>query len=336
MVSMKDVAREAGVSVSTVSHVLNKTRHVVPDTVSRVQKAIDQLGYEPSSLARALKTNRSQTLGMLVPGSTNPFFADVLKGVEEACYHRGYSLILCHSDQKAARQQELLKTLIKKRVDALIVMTTHDDPDFDAQLSQQQKLPMVVLDAETGNIGCTISDNSKLGGRLAITHLLESDFRRIACLTGPENHPRSRERLTGVKEALDQVGLDLSDIQMETGELTIEGGHRAMAALLARTAPASLPEAVFAFNDLMAMGALRALHEQGLKVPQDISLMGYDDLELARYLTPALTTIRQPSLALGEQAASVLIRHLEEKAPLPEALTLTPELVVRESVKTKA
>lgn len=335
MVSMKDVAREAGVSVSTVSHVLNKTRHVVPDTVNRVQGAIDRLGYEPSSLARALKTNRSQTLGMLVPASTNPFFAEVLQGVENACYERGYSLILCHSDQRGERQHALLRTLIKKRVDALIVMTTHDDPDFDVQLSQQQKLPMVVLDAETGQNGCTIADNSLLGGKLAADFLLDQGLTKIACLTGPENHPRSRERLQGFRDALTARGCDLQPDWQVSAELTMQGGHRGMAALLAQCRTDDRPEAVFAFNDLMALGAYRAANEQGLRVPHELSVIGYDDLEMARYLTPPLTTIRQPSLELGEQAATVLIRHLENQADLPNALTLTPELVVRDSVYLK-
>jgi len=332
---MKDVAREAGVSISTVSHVLNKTRNVIPETKLRVDKAITKLSFEPSSLARALKTNRTYTLGMLASNSTNPFFMEVLQGVEEACFERGYSLILCNSNYKADRLLAQLKTLIKKRVDALIVLTTHDAPEFEEYLNKQKELPVVILDAKSVHNCCTISDNSVLGGRLATDYLIEQGHVNIACLTGPEAHPRSNDRLLGFKGTMEKHDLPVLDKWMVPAALTVQGGYEAMNKLFNRCASGALPQAIFAFNDMMALGAYRAIQERGLRIPEDISIIGYDDLELVSYLNPPLTTIRQPRQQLGEQAADLLINYLQTKTPMPDDLVLTPELVVRQSVKLR-
>ncbi|MCZ4280645.1 LacI family DNA-binding transcriptional regulator [Kiloniella laminariae] len=331
-VSIKDVACEAGVSVSTVSHVLNKTRYVAPETSDRVVAAVKLLGYQPSSLARALKTNKTKTLGMLVSNSTNPFFADVVRGVEEGCYTQGYSLILCNCDDKAERQLAYLNNLSMRRIDALVVMTTHGDPDFDRALDRKSELPMVVLDAKPAENICVVGDNSVLGGRLATEFLLGRGFRRIAILSGPEQHPRSQERRQGFEAAMLAAQCPVNPDWCLSGSLDAAGGYRAMSKLLERFGATGLPEAVFAFNDLMALGAIRALGERGLTVPTDISLIGYDDIDLAPYLTPALTTIRQPGFELGSRAAMVLISRLEQGTALPACLSLNPELVIRESV----
>ncbi|WP_020591943.1 LacI family DNA-binding transcriptional regulator [Kiloniella laminariae] len=332
MVSIKDVAREAGVSVSTVSHVLNNTRYVTPATAERVQQIVNFLGYQPSSLARALKTNRSQTLGMLVSNSTNPFFADVVRGVEEGCYEQNYNLILCNCDDKAERQLAYLNALAMRRVDALVVMTTHGDPAFDQALSGKSELPMVVLDAQAAENVCVVGDNSILGGQMATEFLLGRGFRRIAILSGPENHPRSLERRQGFERAMKAEKCSVNSSWCVAGGLDAAGGYRAMISLLDRVGAGQLPQAVFAFNDLMALGALRALGERGLSVPTDLSLIGYDDIDLAPYLTPALTTIRQSGFELGGRAAAALIARLEQGTALPPRLTLNPELVIRESV----
>jgi len=329
MVSIKDVAQAAGVSVSTVSHVINETRFVAPDTKASVQEAVRSLGYQPSSLARALKSNRSKTLGMLVTSSTNPFFAEVVRGVEEGCYRSGFSLILCNSGEEGDRQTSYLDTLRQKRVDALVVMTVNRAPSFQEALSGLDSLPKVVLDSKPFPNACAIGDDSVLGGRLAAEHLIRRGHREIGCLTGPKDHPRSRERYRGFALALQDAGLSLRPEWVAAGELTAAGGYEACCRLLDSGAA---PRALFAFNDLMAMGAYRAILERGLSIPGDISVIGYDDLEFAPYLFPALTTVRQPSFDLGLQAAELLIRNLETKAEIPPLLQLTPELICRDSV----
>ncbi len=331
-VSIKDVALEAGVSVSTVSHVMNSTRFVKPETRERVNAAMGNLGYHPSSLARALKINRTMSIGMLVTNSTNPFFAEVVHGLEDKCFQHGYSLILCNAGDNTERQRAYLKTLLMKRIDALVVMTTNTDPDFYRDLKTLDDLPMVVLDSDAEMDACMVGDDSVLGGRLATQFLIERGFRRMGFLTGPEGHPRSRDRWKGCHQSLSEAGITLDSILKVTGELTIAGGYKAMQDLLKR----GCPEALFAFNDLMAMGAYRAIAEAGLTIPKDISVIGYDDLEIASYLVPALTTIHQPSFGLGAKAAEILIEHLKMKTKLPATLTLEPQLMVRDSVAGKS
>lgn len=330
MVSIKDVAQAAGVSVSTVSHVVNNTRFVAPQTRAAVEKAVGELGYQPSYLARALKSNRTRTLGMLVTSSTNPFFAEVVSGVEEGCFREGYSLILCNSGDQPGRQRTYLETLMQKRIDALAVMTTSREDGFQAELERLGTLPRVVLDSAPMPHACAIGDDSVTGGRLAAEHLVSRGHGRVGCLTGPANHPRSAERLRGFEAAIRATGLALEPAQVIASTLSAPGGHSAMKRL---AAAGPLPTAVFAFNDLMAMGAYRAISELGLSVPGDVSVIGYDDLEIARYMVPALTTIRQPGFDLGLEAAEILIGHLENGTALPEVVRKTPELVARDSVR---
>ncbi|MDV7143396.1 LacI family DNA-binding transcriptional regulator [Tropicimonas sp. TH_r6] len=330
MVSIKHVAQAAGVSVSTVSHVINKTRFVAPDTRAAVEKAVKDLDYQPSYLARALKSKRTHTLGMLVTSSTNPFFAEIVSGVEEGCYRAGYSLILCNAGDQPGRQRAYLQTLMQKRIDALVVMTTNRDPEFQEDLARLNTLPRAVLDSEPMPNACAIGDDSLLGGRLAGEALIQRGHDRIGCLTGPVNHPRSHDRLEGFEQAMSEAGLELDPDLIVTGDLSAHGGYEAMVELLDRAAP---PSAVFAFNDLMAMGAYRAITERGLRIPEDISVIGYDDLEIASYLYPALTTIRQPGFGLGLEAAEILIGHLERGEELPALIRKLPELVARDSLR---
>jgi len=333
-ISIKDVALEAGVSVSTVSHVMNATRFVKPETRDRVNAAMGSLGYHPSSLARALKMNRTMSIGMLVTNSTNPFFAEVVHGLEDKCFQHGYSLILCNAGDNSKRHRAYLKTLLMKRIDALVVMTTNTDLGFYQDLKGLNDLPMVILDSDAEIDACMVGDDSVLGGRLATQFLLDSGFRRLGFLTGPEGHPRSRDRWKGCCQALAEAGVTHDSIVKATGELTITGGYNAMQELL----KSGRPEALFAFNDLMAMGAYRAIAEAGLTIPDDISIIGYDDLEIAANLVPALTTIHQPSFGLGAKAAEILIEHLKEKkekTKLPTTLILEPKLVVRNSVAAR-
>ncbi len=330
MISIKDVAKAAGVSVTTVSHVINSTRFVAPQTRKKVEQAVQDLGYQPSSLARALKVKSTRTIGMLVSSSTNPFFAEVVRGVEEGCFQKGYSLILCNSGDEHERHLAYLKTLMQKRIDALVVMTTSSDKIFYDKLRSLDTLPKVLLDAELGLDACAIGDDSILGGQLATNHLIEAGFKEIGCLTGPDGHPRSRDRYRGFEQAMEQSGLELRADWVASDELSAPGGYRAMLKVLEAD---DRPKAVFACNDMMAIGAYRAIQERGLSIPDDIAIIGYDDLELAAYLTPALTTIHQPSFELGLKAAEILIDHLDEKADMPDVIQLEPGLVERESVR---
>ncbi|MBP2306592.1 substrate-binding domain-containing protein [Azospirillum melinis] len=330
MVTIRDVAREAGVSMSTVSHVINATRFVAPETEQLVRAAIDRLGYTPNGIARALKGNRTRTLGMIVTASSNPFFAHVIHGLETVSSDRGYSLILCNTDDEPDKQLRAFEALHNRRIDGLAVLTSNADPGFlDNVQTRAPDLPLLLLDTDPHPGACTVTDDSVMGGRLAARLLAERGFRRVACITGPGRHPRSRARLAGLVEELGKAGLALEPGLLREADLTIAGGYAAAASLLDGGEP---PEAVFAFNDLMAAGVLRAAAERGLAVPDRLSVLGYDDIELAAYLTPPLSTIRQSAGLLGARAAELLIDHLEDGRPLPDLLTLPPDLVLRASV----
>jgi LacI family transcriptional regulator len=330
LATIKDVAREAGVSVTTVSHVVNATRSVAPDTHARVTDVIARLGYRPSGIAKALKANRTHAIGMLVTTSANPFFAEVIRGVEAACFERGYTLILGNTGDVLDKLSAYWRTLAARRIDGLIVMTTNATPEFFDLLAAEGRLPVVALDTADDRADSVVHDDSVLGGRIAGSFLVERGFRRIACLTGPADHPRSALRLVGFRQALAERGLSLDTSAIIESDLTISGGYRALGDLAARGT--GLPEALFCFNDMLAMGALCAAHERGIVVPRDLSVLGYDDSEIAAYATPPLTTIRQPAFELGATASGVLIDALEGKAEMPRSVDLPPVLVERRSV----
>lgn len=331
MATIKDVARESGVSATTVSHVLNSTRKVSPDTVERVEKAIAKLGYEPSGVARALKVKKTYSIGMLVTNSTNPFFAEVIHGVETGCFDQGFSLILCNTDDVLDKLVVHLRALMMKRIDGLVVMTTNGDPQFFKRLEELKRTPVVAIDTGDADVVSVINDDSLRGGRMAGEYLASFGFDRVGCITGPADHPRSRERITGLEAALQVAGVKIPADLRVTSDLTVQGGYQAMQALLALPAR-ERPDAVFACNDLSAMGALCAIHEKGLTVPGDISVMGYDDIEYAAFMSPPLTTIRQPAFELGNRAAKVLIEHLKSGTKAPQTMLLQPELMERSSV----
>ncbi|MDR6288325.1 MULTISPECIES: LacI family DNA-binding transcriptional regulator [Inquilinus] len=331
MVTIKDVARQAGVSFTTVSHVINRTRPVSGETAERVRSAIAALGYFPSDVARALKSNRSRTIGMIVTTTTNPFFGEVMRGVERACFDHGYALMLCNTDDETAHLARYLEMLFAKRVDAVVVMTTHASPEFFRRLGQVREVPVVAIDAAAGIVPSVFNDDSRAGGFLAGDFLARRGFRRIGCIAGPADHPRVIERLDGLRAALAAHGLGVPEALTRRCDLTIAGGAVVARELIALP-PGERPEAIFALNDLSAIATLHAAQDAGLSVPADLSVIGYDDIEFASQTFPPLTTIRQPAAEIGAAAATAVLRHLEEGAPLPAAVTLAPELVVRASV----
>ena len=329
MATIKDVAREAGVSVTTVSHVVNDTRPVAPETHARVSAVIARLGYRPSRIAQALKANRTHAIGMLVTTSANPFFAEVIRGVEAGCFQRGYSLILGNTGDMIDRLVSYWHTLMARRIDGLIVMTTNATPAFFRQLRADSRLPVVAVDTGDDRAASVVNDDSVLGGEMAGRFLVERGFRRIGCITGPPQHPRSALRFNSFRHALSEAGLALDPALIVESDLTISDGYRAMQRFAAQP---RLPDALFCINDLVAMGALCAAHERGIAVPGTLSVLGYDDSEFAAYTSPPLTTVRQPAFDMGATAARLLIEHLDGKQPLPREVALPPTLVERRSV----
>lgn len=325
MASIKAVAKRAQVSVSTVSHVVNGTRFVSPEKTAQVRRAIEELNYKPSFLAKALKGQKTQTLGMLVTTSTNPFFAEVLLGVEQACHKAGYSLLLGNAGDSSDQQLKALKTLTAKQIDALVIMTTNRAREFVQAVERLVSLPTVILDSEPLAGGCAIGDDSYLGGRLAARHLKDRGHSRIAVITGPESHDRSDNRLRGFES---ELGRTVPTELKAEGQLDVASGYEATKAVLASKAR---PTAIFAFNDLMALGAYRAASELNIDIPRELAVIGYDDIEIARYLNPPLSTIRQSAFEMGTQTGELLVDHLVNGSELSGVYKLTPQLVVRDS-----
>lgn len=326
---MKDVARLAGVSTSTVSHVINKDRFVSEAITDKVAAAIKTLNYAPSALARSLKLNQTRTIGMLITASTNPFYSELVRGVERSCFERGYSLVLCNTEGDEQRMNQNLETLMQKRVDGLLLLCTETHQPSQEIMQRYPSVPTVMMDwAPFDGDSDLIQDNSLLGGDLATQHLIDQGYTRIGCLTGPLDKTPARLRLEGYRKAMHRAGLAIPDGYEITGNFEFGGGFAAMQQLLAHPVP---PEAVFAGNDAMAVGAYQALYQAGKRIPEDMGIVGYDDIELARYMTPPLTTVHQPKDELGELAIDVLIHRMAQPDQQQQRVQLTPELVVRGS-----
>ncbi len=300
---MKDVARIAGVSTSTVSHVINKDRFVSEAITAKVDAAIKSLNYAPSALARSLKLNQTRTIGMLITASTNPFYSELVRGVERSCFERGYSLVLCNTEGDEQRMNRNLETLMQKRVDGLLLLCTETHQPSPEIMQRYPSVPTVMMDwAPFDGDSDLIQDNSLLGGDMATQYLIDQGHSRIACIAGPLDKTPARLRLEGYHAAMARCGLPVAEGYVVTSDFEFGGGFSAMQQLLA------LPQR-----------------------PQDMALVGYDDIELARYMTPPLTTIHQPKDELGELAIDVLIHRMADPQQKQQRVQLTPELVVRGS-----
>ncbi|EII3727137.1 substrate-binding domain-containing protein [Vibrio cholerae] len=330
MATMKDIARLAGVSTSTVSHVINKSRFVSDEIAERVNNAAQQLNYAPSALARSLKMNRTKTIGMLVTTSTNPFFGEVVKGVERSCYHQGYNLILCNTEGDNQRMKASINTLLQKRVDGLLLMCSTLEGERLDVFDRYPDIPIVVMD--WGPIlfaSDKIQDNSLQGGYMAAKHLIECGHKEIGCITGPLIRHQAQMRYEGYKRALAEAGIAINPDWIVESDFECEGGYQAFEKLYQR---GKLPSALFVSNDMMAMGVIQAANQRGLRVPDDLSLIGYDDVHIAKFMTPALTTIHQPKYRLGKAAVDTLLYRLENPDTTAQVVQLEPTLVVRNSV----
>ena len=334
MASIKDVARHANVSISTVSHVVNRTRFVSDKARQEVEAAIRALDYVPSAVARSLKSNTTKTVGMLIPNCSNPYFAEIVRSVEDHCFDRGYTLILCNTDDEPHRQSVYLQVLAEKRVDGLIIISTGEDRDLHALL-QGLTTPTVLLDREVTHVHCDLVETAHAqGGQMATEHLLQRGHRRIACIGGPAELSPSTQRIQGWRNALAQAGLteEAADLLWHS-DFTSQGGFNAMQAILQSP---RRPSAVFVCNDLMGIGALSAAHEAGVRVPQELSIIGFDDIELARFTSPPLSTIVQPKQRIGELAVDMLLERIQGGRTEARQMLLQPELVVRGSTAAAA
>lgn len=327
-VTIRDVARAAGVHVSTVSRALNPARRglISEEVLKSVEAAATRLGYRPNRAAAALRTGRTHTIGVLVPDITNPVFPPILQGIEASAAARGYFVFVANvGDPQLA--QPILARMQAQQIDGLVMaIAMRDDPLIDFIRANGMHAVMVNRADESGRLPAVVSDD-RLAMKLAVDHLVALGHRRIAHLAGPQNVPTGVGRRQGVEQAMQDHGLAAPQV-VACEAYTRESGAQAMRSLLASGPP---PEAVVCCNDLVALGAYDVLREAGLRVPQDISVTGHNDMPLVDMVDPPLTTIRLPHRELGWRAAEMLFDEIEGRALSASTVVLRPELVVRAS-----
>jgi LacI family transcriptional regulator len=328
MATIRDVAREAGVSIATISRVFNGSARVSDDTTRRVREVAERMGYWPNGAARSLITKRTHALGVLLPDLYGEFFSEVIRGIDRAARREGYHLVVSSSHADASELFAALQTM-RGRIDGLIAMA----PDLESPAAFEEsatRFPIVLVNPGFDSERCASVATDNVGGaRAMVRHLVAAGHRDIAFIAGPANNRDAVQRLQGYRAALRELGIAPSPGLEVHGGFTESSGHEATRELLERV---PRPAAVFAANDCMAVGALSALHEAGLRVPDDVAVTGFDDIAMASYLSPRLTTVRVEASRLGERAVQILFGAMQggDGASVPHEI-LPTSLVVRES-----
>lgn len=333
MATIKDVAKMAGVSTTTVSHVINKTRFVAKETEEAVMQAIKSLKYSPSAVARSLKVNTTKSIGMIVTTSESPYFAEIIHAVEDHCYRQGYSLFLCNTQNDPEKIKNHVEMLTKKRVDGLLVMCSEYTQHSLDVLSGFSSVPMVVMDWGPNADTDIIEDNSFNGGYIATKHLIDCGHKAIGLIAGELDKTTAITRYEGFVKAMNEANLPIHENWIMEGFFEPEDGYECMNRILVQD---NLPTAVFCCNDVMALGAISAITEKGLRVPDDISIIGYDNIHSSRFYAPPLTTIHQSKSRLGAQAVNLLFERIANKdndSHEKHRIAIHPELVLRKSVR---
>ena len=329
-VTRKDVAKRAGVSVAVVSYVVNPgSRPVAPATRAKVEKAIDELGYYPNEIARGLVLQQSSTIGFITPDYTNPVYGEEAEAIQEVCLPNGYLMLFVYSRNSTDRERELVLMFRAKQVDGVIIQPVSLDPTETIKPLQQAGIPVVLLQHDCCDVPCVVLADIE-GGNIATRHLLDMGHQRIGLIKGRlPGAARAEERLIGYRQALKTAGLGYDPSLVITCDVNQEAGFLAMQQLLALPEP---PTAVFCHNDVLAVGAMHAIHAAGLSIPTDISVVGFDDTAGSAHLLPPLTTVRFSRKEMGRLAASTLFRTIEQNGDnKPYTIELPVELVVRDS-----
>jgi LacI family transcriptional regulator len=329
--TISDIARAADVSMMTVSRAMNNKPGVSDAVRQRIQALADEMGYRPSMIARGLATRQTATIGLVVPDIANPFFAHIARGAEDAGYQRGYNLVLMNTAEDLDREVAALDSLWQNEVDGVILCSSRlpvDELETYVERMPAAVLVNRVLSSALPGVA-TINVNDALGAQQAVAHLASRQRTRIAILAGPVYSISGQRRLDGYRAGLAAASLGFDPVMLEHCTPDFQGGHTGMNALLGRRPRIN---AVFAFNDLVAAGAIEACQEQGKRVPDDIAVIGVDDTPLATMIRPRLTTVRADLAGIGQLAMATLLAIIDQGDDRPaEALQVDPELVVRES-----
>jgi LacI family transcriptional regulator len=327
-ITRKEVAEHAGVSVAVVSYVVNNgPRPVSPQTQAKVKKAIAELGYYPNELARSLSRKRTATIGLILPSLINPVFNEIAESVQSACTAEGYMVILCSTGRDQEKEKKFAELLRAKQVDGVVAIPSQS-PQEILQSLQQAHIPTVILEHDLPDTYCIAIDDRQ-GGRLATQHLLSLGHQRIGLIRREPVSALSCLRFVGYCEILEEAGIPFDPALVIESKAGQAAGYASMQQLLTLPTP---PTAVFTHNDVLAVGAMRAIFDAGLSVPHDISVVGYDDTISASYLNPRLTTVKIPIAEMGRRAGQVILELAQKKGPLSARTIMLPvELVVRAS-----
>ena len=331
MATIHDVARKAGVSSATVSHVINNSRFVAAETRQRVMEAIEALRYRRDGVARSLRRAKTSTIGVIIADISNPFFADLVRGIEDRIYghEEGFNLILCNTDEDAAKERLYLDVLQERRIEGLIMVPTGENAAYIQDMTRSG-LPIVFADRFVEGLeGDWVVVDSEDGAYALTSHLLANGHRRIAVLRAMLTASTLEKRIDGYRRALGEAGIPFDPSLVITCRHSIEDAHQAGLRILDSK---DRPSAVFCTNNYMTLGMVQAITDRGLRCPQDIAVVGFDDFAWAASFSPRLTALAQPAYALGQEAADILMKRIGQGAlAAPVHKMLKGHLIVRES-----
>lgn len=331
-ITIKDIAQEAGVSTATVSKVLNKKdHHISTATVDRIMKIVKDHNYIPNGLASSMVTKKTKTLGLLIPDITNPFFPEIARGVEDKANEESYSVIYCNTDDDLIKEEKCLSMLIEKMVDAIIIVPSAVRT-IDYHCLKNISIPIIFVDRDLDiqDFTAKVLVNNYEGSYKAVTYLINQGYKNIAFITGPSSTKTSQQRLEGYKKALEDHNVGYDHQYVLEGSFKREWGKKAIDQLIQNKV---YFDAVYCGDDMIAIGAMKALKDKGYKIPEDIGIMGYDNIYISEVVEPSLSTVRQPNYDMGAQAVSIALDAIEDKKIHGKVTILETDLMIRKSTK---
>ncbi len=328
-VTINDIAKIANVSKATVSRVINnKAEGVSVETRDKILKLVDEYSYQPSMIARGLVTKKTKTIGLIIPDIANPFFPLLVRGAEDYAYKFDYHIFLCNTDRSVDKERSYLKSFVEKSVDGVILTSNISEGDSQYELFKKHNIPCVLLDrhVEFDDYEAGVYLDNVKGAYMATKLLLDHGHERIAFISGPMSVATSTNRLKGFETACEEKGVAVQRDLILEGDYSLDSGNKLIHKLLEKNKRFT---AVFAGNDMMAFGAMKAMKSKGIIIPDDVEVVGFDNIELSQIVEPALTTIAQPAYKMGAHGAMLLIKLIEGKKLKKKNIILEPELIIR-------